>query len=88
MPARPQPQRKCLGCGQSSDKRDLMRVVRGPDGEVRLDPTGRLNGRGAYVCRKIVCLDAAIKHHSLERALEVPVPHELLDTMRQILANG
>lgn len=65
------PMRLCLGCGAQRPKRELLRVVRTPEGGVRADPTGKLNGRGAYVCPDPECLHKAIRGHRLERALEV-----------------
>ena len=56
------PQRKCAGCGELKDKKELIRVVRTPEGEFRIDTTGKAAGRGAYICRKKECLEAAKKN--------------------------
>ena len=64
------PMRQCLGCREMKPKKELIRVVRTPEGEVLLDPTGRRNGRGAYLCCKKECLARAVKTRALERALE------------------
>ncbi len=64
------PQRKCLGCGLMKDKKALLRVVRTPQGEVKLDLSGKQNGRGAYVCPAKDCIAKAVKSKALERALE------------------
>ena len=55
------PQRKCIGCNESKPKKELIRIVRTPEGEMLLDSTGRANGRGAYICNNIDCLQKAIK---------------------------
>lgn len=67
---RKQPQRTCVGCRVVKSKRELVRIVRTPAGEVVLDATGKLAGRGAYVCRQKTCLLAALEHERLEKALE------------------
>ena len=78
---RPVPLRTCVACRTERPKRELVRVVRTPDGSVALDPTGRLAGRGAYLCADGACWSAALKKHSLERALEASLPSELRDTL-------
>jgi len=67
-----------VACRTSRPKRDLQRIVRTPSGEVVLDPTGRLAGRGAYVCHGADCLTLAIKKGALTRALEIPLPASFL----------
>ena len=71
------PQRQCMGCRERKAKRELIRVVRGTDGVVSLDFSGKLNGRGAYICPQTECLQKARKAKSLERSLEVPIPEEI-----------
>ena len=71
------PQRQCMGCRERADKRDLIRVVRTPEGQVQLDFSGKLGGRGAYICPKAECLKKAQKTKALERSLEVPIPEEV-----------
>ena len=75
------PQRQCMGCRERTDKRNLIRVVRTPDGNVQLDFSGKLSGRGAYICPKAECLKKAQKAKSLERSLEVPIPEEVYDRL-------
>ena len=70
------PQRRCVGCGEMKDKKSLVRVIRTEDGETKVDPTGRANGRGAYLCRNRECLEKALKTKSLERSLKAPVSEE------------
>ena len=68
-----------MACRTARAKRELQRIVRTPDGGVVLDPTGRLNGRGAYVCVGTECLTNAIKKGALARALETPLPAAFLE---------
>ena len=75
------PQRQCMGCRERKAKKELIRVVRGTDGVVSLDFSGKLNGRGAYLCPDIRCLQKAQKAKSLERSLEVPIPDEVYDRL-------
>jgi predicted RNA-binding protein YlxR (DUF448 family) len=67
-----------VACRTSREKRDLRRIVRTPTGDVVVDPTGRLAGRGAYVCQDTECLSIAIKKGALSRALETPLPAAFL----------
>ena len=75
------PQRQCMGCRERKAKRELIRVVRGTDGNVSLDFSGKLNGRGAYLCPEMECLQKAQKSKALERSLEVPIPQEVYDRL-------
>ena len=75
------PQRQCMGCRERKAKRDMIRVVRGTDGTVSLDFSGKLNGRGAYICPDLACLQKARKAKSLERSLEVPIPEEVYERL-------
>ncbi len=79
------PMRRCVGCGISKEKSELIRVIRDTEGNIRLDPTGRANGRGAYVCRDEKCLEQAIKKRGLERTLKVTVPEEIADDLKREL---
>jgi predicted RNA-binding protein YlxR (DUF448 family) len=82
------PTRTCVHCRSSKDKRELMRVVRTPEGEIRLDPTGRANGRGAYVCHDEACIAGATGKGSLGRALGATVPANLADELRRAISRG
>ena len=75
------PQRQCMGCRERKAKKELIRVVRGTDGIVSLDFSGKLNGRGAYLCPDLSCLHKAQKAKSLERSLEVAIPDEVYDRL-------
>ena len=71
------PQRQCMGCRERKAKRELIRVVRSPEGNVSLDFGGKMNGRGAYLCPDPECLKRAIRSKALERSLEVTIPEEV-----------
>ncbi|MDA8344082.1 MAG: YlxR family protein [Thermaerobacter sp.] len=86
MQRRKQPMRLCLGCGQQRPKRELVRVVRSPEGEVHLDPTGKANGRGAYICPDPSCLEKALRNQRLGHALEAALPPETVAALSARLA--
>ena len=77
------PQRKCVGCGEMKSKKELIRVVRSPEGDISLDLTGKKAGRGAYVCRNLACLQKARKAKRIERALDCKIPDDVYDRMEQ-----
>ena len=81
------PLRMCVGCREMKPKRELIRVVRGPDGSVSIDPNGKKPGRGAYVCRQEACLMRAIRQRQLERQLEVQLTEEVSEGLRQAMEN-
>ena len=82
------PERRCVGCGTSFPKKELIRVGRTPDGKVELDFTGKKAGRGAYLCRKMVCFKNARKAKRFERNLDVAVPSETLDMLEAELRDS
>lgn len=75
------PERRCVGCGNPFPKKDLVRVVKTPDGSIELDFTGKKAGRGAYVCRNIDCLIKARKAKRLERSLNTSIPEEVSEAI-------
>lgn len=79
------PMRMCVGCREMKPKKELIRVVRAPDGSVSMDPVGKKPGRGAYVCRNAACLQRAIKQRQLERQLEVQLTDEVAAQLQQEL---
>ena len=79
------PLRKCTGCGEMKPKKDLVRVVKSPEGEISLDLTGRKPGRGAYVCPSSQCLEKARKAKTLERALEASIEPAVYDQLAKEL---
>lgn len=82
------PLRMCTGCGQMKPKRELVRVVKSPQGEIALDESGKLPGRGAYVCRSAECLKKARKARRLERAFACQIPAEVYDALEKGLADA
>ncbi len=75
----------CLGCHEMLPKKTLARVVKNGVGEIAVDNTGRMQGRGAYVCRNEECLTKAVKTKKLERAFECAIPQEVFEKLRQQL---
>ena len=75
------PQRQCMGCRERKAKRELIRVVRSPEGAVNLDFGGKAPGRGAYLCPEPECLKKAQRSKALERSLEVPIPQEVYERL-------
>ena len=82
------PMRMSTGCGEMKPKRELVRVVKSPEGEVSLDLTGKKPGRGAYVCRSADCLRAARKARRFERAFSCRIPDEVYDRMEEELSRN
>ncbi|OUP12456.1 RNase P modulator RnpM [Anaeromassilibacillus sp. An200] len=82
------PMRMCTGCGEMKPKKELVRVVKSPEGEVSLDLTGKKPGRGAYVCRSAECLKAARKARRLERAFSCRIPDTVYDRMEEELSRN
>jgi predicted RNA-binding protein YlxR (DUF448 family) len=85
MQKRRVPLRMCTGCGEMKPKKELVRVVKSPEGEISLDLTGRKPGRGAYVCPNAACLAAARKARRFERAFSCQIPAEVYDRMEEEL---
>ncbi|NCB29570.1 MAG: YlxR family protein [Clostridia bacterium] len=81
MQKRKIPLRQCLGCREMFPKKELIRVVRSPEGAIALDFKGKAPGRGAYVCLNPECLKKAKKSRALERAFDVPVPDQIYDAL-------
>ena len=77
------PQRQCIGCGEMKNKRELIRILKTPEGEFTLDATGRKNGRGAYLCPSMDCLKKAIKGKGLERSFKMAVPKEVYEVLEK-----
>ena len=82
------PLRKCTGCGEMKPKKELVRVVKTPEGEISLDPTGKMNGRGAYLCKDPQCLGKAQKSKRIEKALSCTVPDEIYNKLEQELISS
>ncbi len=81
------PQRTCVGCMEVKGKKELIRVVKTPEGAVEVDPTGKRAGRGAYLCPNTNCLDKAVKGKRLEKALGVEIGGDVVERVRLRLSD-
>jgi len=79
------PLRQCLGCREMKPKKELVRVVRSPEGEISLDLKGKAPGRGAYVCPSAACLEKVQKSKALNRAFSMQIPDEVYTALRESL---
>ena len=82
------PLRQCVGCREMKPKKELIRVVKSPEGQVSLDFRGKLPGRGAYVCPDLECLKRARKARALERAFSAPLPEEVYAALEGQMQEG
>ncbi len=81
------PLRRCIGCYESKPKNELYRIVKTPEGEIYLDKTGKKNGRGAYICSSMECLEKAIKGKKLEKEFGTKISDEVYNELRNIMEN-
>lgn len=81
------PLRMCVGCREMKNKKELLRIVRTPEGNIEIDQSGKKSGRGAYICPQLDCLQQALKGKSLQKALEHDIPDEVIDKLKQQLLN-
>jgi len=79
------PTRKCVGCGEMKEKKELVRVIKTPEDEILFDVTGKANGRGAYICNNAECLRKALKNRGLERSLKSQIPEEVRSRLEKEL---
>lgn len=79
------PQRTCLGCNEKKDKKDLVRVVKNKDGEINIDKTGKMEGRGAYICNSVQCLENAIKKKRLNKTFDMNISDEIYEKLRGVI---
>ncbi len=80
------PMRKCIGCNESKPKKELVRVVKSPEGEISVDLTGKKSGRGAYICPNAECLKKARKSRRLERLFETEIPDSIYEEAERVLS--
>ena len=80
-----QPQRTCMGCNQKKDKNELIRIVKNKNDEITIDRTGKLEGRGAYICEDINCLERVVKSKRLEKVLEIKISKEIYEKLRGVI---
>lgn len=79
------PLRTCMGCNEKKPKKELVRIVKNKDGEIFIDRTGKADGRGAYICDSIECLEKIIKSKRLEKVLEITIPEEVYNNLRGVI---
>ena len=80
-----QPQRTCMGCNEKKEKKDLIRIVKNKENVKNVDKTGKMQGRGAYICNDINCLEKAIKNKRLEKVLETKISQEIYENVRGVI---
>ena len=76
-----------MGCNTKKDKKDLIRIVKNQDGSIKLDKTGKMEGRGAYICDSITCLEKVIKTKRLERVFESKIEESVYDNLRGVMVD-
>ncbi len=79
------PQRTCLGCNTKKNKQELIRIVKNKEGNISIDKTGKKEGRGAYICDDIKCLEKVIKSKRLEKMLDTKIDNEIYEELRGVL---
>jgi len=85
--AKKTPLRKCIGCGSMHTKKEMIRVIKTPENEIKIDGTGKMNGRGAYICHSTDCLSLSLKNRGLERSLKMKIPEEIYDRLAKELSS-
>ena len=79
------PQRTCIGCNEKKDKKDFIRIVKDNQNNISIDKTGRANGRGAYICDNIDCLEKAIKNKKIEKSFKMIIDNEVYENLRKLI---
>ena len=82
------PQRTCMGCNTKKDKSELIRIVRNKENQIMIDKTGKQDGRGAYICNNIECLEKAIKTKRIERVLDIKISDEIYENLKKLINGG
>lgn len=85
MKKRKIPFRKCIGCGENKPKKDLVRIVKNKDNEVKVDLTGKMNGRGSYICNDVNCFDLARKNNRIAKSLETNISQEIYEELKTVI---
>lgn len=80
-------QRTCIGCNNKKDKREFIRIVLNKENGLQVDKTGKTEGRGAYICNNIQCLEKAIKNSKLEKILKVKIDNDFYDSIKKLINN-
>ena len=79
------PQRTCMGCNEKKDKNELIRIVKNKNNNLNIDKTGKLQGRGAYICNNVSCLEKVIKSKRLDRVLETKISEDVYNELRGVI---
>lgn len=79
------PERKCIGCSEVKPKKDLVRIVKNKEGEIFIDLTGKANGRGAYICPSIDCLEKAVKSNRLSKSFEQEIDNDVYEKLKEVI---
>ena len=79
--------RQCIGCQEMKSKKEMIRVIRTPEGEICIDASGRKNGRGSYICRDMDCLRKAAKNHGIERSLKMQIPEDVYRRLEEEMSD-
>lgn len=82
------PQRTCMGCNAKKDKNELIRIVKNKQNEINIDKTGKKEGRGAYICNNVKCLEKAIKSKRLEKAFETTISEDIYENLKNTINGG
>ena len=82
------PMRQCVGCGEMKSKKEMMRILKTAEGSIVLDVTGKMNGRGAYLCKSEECLKRARKNRGIERSFKMNIPTEVYDNLEKEFAES
>lgn len=80
------PQRTCIGCNDKKDKKDFIRIVKDNENNISIDRTGKANGRGAYICDNIECLEKAIKNKKIEKSFKMAIDESIYNTLREMIS--
>ncbi len=80
-----QPQRTCMGCNEKKNKIELIRIVKNKENQIHIDETGKMEGRGAYLCEDIKCLEKVIKSKRLEKILDIKISDEIYENLRGVI---
>ncbi len=80
------PMRRCNGCNEQKPKKELIRIVKSPEGEISLDLTGKKSGRGAYICHNIDCLRKVRKSRRIDKTFEMTIPDEVYNSLEEQIA--
>ena len=79
------PERTCIGCNEKKQKKELIRIVKDKEGNISIDEIGKSNGRGAYICKNIECLEKALKSKKLERSLKTKIDLQIYESLRGVM---